>query len=46
MVFPDLLTTIKQELFKFLIFLNSKFKLGSKLSKKNTFFLIFFLKNE
>ena len=45
-VLPDLETTIKHEFFIFFIFyiLGCKFK--SKLSKKNTFFLIFFLKNE
>ena len=45
-VLPDLETTTKQDFFKFLIFLNSKCRFGSKLSKKNTFFLIFFLKKE
>ena len=45
-VFPDFETIIKQEFFKFLILLNCKYKLASKLSKKNTLFLIFFLKKE
>jgi len=44
-VLPDLETTIKQALLKLFISLYFKFKLPSKLSKKNTFFLIFFLKN-
>ena len=44
-VFPDFETTIKQEFFKFFIDLYLKFKLISRLSKKNTFFFIFFLKN-
>ena len=43
-VLPDLETIIKQESFKFLIFLY--FKLKSKLSKKNTLFLILFFKND
>ena len=41
-VLPDFETTIKQELFIFLIFLYFKFKFESRLSKKNTSFLIFF----
>ena len=45
-VSPDFETIIKQEFFKFLIFLNCKLKFISKLSKKNTFFFIFFLKKE
>ena len=41
-VFPDFETTIKHEFFKFFIFLYTECKFGSKLSKKNTSFLIFF----
>ena len=41
-VLPDLEITIKQEFLKFFIFLYFKFKLKSKLSKKNTSFFIFF----
>ena len=41
-VLPDFEITIKQEFFKFLIFLNLKFKFKSKLSKKKTSFFIFF----
>ena len=45
-VLPDLETTTKQDFFKFLIYLKSKCRFESKLSKKNTLFLIFFLKKE
>ena len=45
-VLPDFETTIKQELLKFLSFLKFKYKFSSKLSKKNIFFFIFFLKYE
>ena len=41
-VFPDFEITTKQEFFMFLIFLHCACKSGSKLSKKNIFFLIFF----
>ena len=45
-VLPDFEITIKQELFIFFIFLKLLIKFTSKLSKKNIFFLFFFLKNE
>ena len=37
-VLPDFETTIKQEFFIFFIFVNSKCKFESKLSKKKKFF--------
>ena len=45
-VLPDFETIIMQEFFKFLILRNCKYKSSSRLSKKNTFFLILVLKNE
>ena len=43
-VLPDLEIIIKQEFFKFFNFLNCKCKFQSRLSKKNKFFLILYLK--